>query len=803
MNILLSLRRHHYVARLSIFLIMVVLIAGTAGGCQPPPSETVEIQNWYDLDAVRDNLVGSYVLMENLDDTTDGYDDLVGDTVDGKGWQPIGTEGNAFKGTFDGNSHTIGDLFIDRPEEDEVGLFGRVQEGVVRNVGLVSVDVTGKKYVGALVGYSWKGTIDSDIRPPGSKTYSHGSVTGEENVGGLVGNNYDGTVNQCESSAEVFHASSAPDEDRWRTGGLVGLNSGNVLNCDYNGVVNGDRQVGGLVGLNAALLTIRGQVEDCGGQYSVNGNMEVGGVAGRNIGNIRRASFIGDVNGIMIGDGLVALNEGATVNAYASDTALQGSYVGGVVGVNEGTVDDCSAEATVEGYQYVGGLAGTNNGTVENCSADSKVTGDSNIGGLVGENQGTLEKCSSCGEVTGDSSTGCLVGHNTGTVNNSDSTSWVTGTSDGGDLVGWNEGVISGVGPQVIELDFVTFWPSVDFQAKGSIDLWGYTDMGHSAWMDKIAARVLAETDGYEINWNVFYGGAEPSNQIYSLVRDGAYDVGVTGPSWSPGIFPLWEGTQYPGNLYRKNAYTMSMTLQALYDEFTPLQEEMAAQNLKVMHFWSPGPGYFLMTPGNEVRMLADFAGQTIRVANPASVLTIEALGGEPLYVPLSVAIEKFEAGLLDGILSPTDVLKGFGLGAYVKHCTFAPFSFQFVYVKVMNEATWNALPAEVQTIFNEVNAAWPAYYGQLRTWGEVDGLQYCYDNIRGFTYYDLPNEDPEEYQNWVDATAHLAEEWIGGDSTRQALWDKFVELDEYYANIPPYSNWTFEAGPPPVPTFQ
>ena len=455
MKIILSSRRHHYLARLSTFLITMVLIAGMAGCCQPPPSETVEIQNWYELDAIRNNLVGSYVLIENLDDTTDGYDQLVGDTADGKGWQPIGTEGNAFKGTFNGTGHTISGLFIDRPDEDEVGLFGRVQQGLVRNVGLVSINVTGKKFVGALAGYSWKGTIDSDIRPPNSMTYSRGSVTGEENVGGLVGNNYDGTVNQCESSADVFHASSALDEDRWRTGGLVGLNSGTVLNCDYNGVVYGDRQVGGLVGLNQNILLIRGQVEDCGGAYSVNGNVEVGGVAGRNMGSIRRASFTGDVNGIMVGYGLVALNEDATENAYDSDTASPGSYVGGVVGVNGGSVEDCSAEGTVEGYQYVGGLAGANEGTVANSSADSKVAGDSNVGGLVGDNQGTLDSCTSCGNVTGHSNTGCLVGHNTGTVHNSDSSSWVTGTSDGGDLVGWNEGVILGL---VTFHCFLAFW---------------------------------------------------------------------------------------------------------------------------------------------------------------------------------------------------------------------------------------------------------------------------------------------------------------------------------------------------------
>jgi len=345
----------------------------------------------------------------------------------------------------------------------------------------------------------------------------------------------------------------------------------------------------------------------------------------------------------------------------------------------------------------------------------------------------------------------------------------------------------------VIELDFLTFWPSTDFQAA----------IGHKAWMDTIAARVLAETDNYEISWNVFYGTEQPP-EIYSLVRDGVYDIGVTSPTYCPGIFHLWEGPEYPGDLYRNNAYTMSMAIQALYDEFTPLQDEMAAQNLKVMHFWSTGPGYLLMTEGNDVTSLEDFEAlpHPIRATNPASVLTIEALGAEALKVPMGIALENFEAGLLSGTLMPTDVLKGFGLDAYVKHCTFAPFSYQFVFMKVMNEAAWNALPADVQTIFNEVNEAWPAYYGQLRTWGEADGLQYCYDTITVFTYYDLPNENPEEYQNWVDATFHLIDDWIGGDATRQALWDKFVELDEYYATTPPYSTWIPGTSPPLVPTF-
>jgi len=246
----------------------------------------------------------------------------------------------------------------------------------------------------------------------------------------------------------------------------------------------------------------------------------------------------------------------------------------------------------------------------------------------------------------------------------------------------------------------------------------------------------------------------------------------------------------------------MSLTVQALYDDFAPLQDEMAAQNLKVMHFWSTGPGYFLMTPGNDVRKLVDFAGKRIRVPNLASLACVTSLGAQPIHIGMSEALKQFDAALLDGILCPGDAPKLFGLGAYVKHCTFAPFSYQFVFMKVMNEDTWNALPAEVQAIFDEVNAAWPEYYGKLRTWAEADGLQFCRRFVPSFTYYDLPKEHPTEYAAWVAATGHLIQEWIGENATRQALWDKFVELDEYYATTEPWSTWTPEASPPPVPTF-
>jgi TRAP-type C4-dicarboxylate transport system substrate-binding protein len=116
-----------------------------------------------------------------------------------------------------------------------------------------------------------------------------------------------------------------------------------------------------------------------------------------------------------------------------------------------------------------------------------------------------------------------------------------------------------------------------------------------------------------------------------------------------------------------------------------------------------------------------------------------------------------------------------------------------------MNKDAYDQLPAKVKTIFDEVNAVYPAYYGKLRTWGEADGLEYM-KGLEGYTYYDVRAENPTEYAKWVAATAGLIDKWIGGDAKKKAVWNKFLELDKYYSTTPPYSTWTHSWPTPPVP---
>jgi hypothetical protein len=221
------------------------------------------IRDWYDLDAVRDNLGGNYTLMNDLDSTTAGYTELASLTANGgKGWQPIGTEVDPFAGTFDGQGYEICDVFIARPDEDNVGLFGVADVGgAIKNVGLVNGTVSGHMRVGGLVGWN-KGDV----------TYCNadGDVTGYIFVGGLVGES-PGSVSNC-------HADSNVSCGEMYAGGLVGWNYGTVSNSYATGNVTGNWEVGGLVGRNEAT----GTVNDSYSTGSVTGNTRVGGLVGYN-----------------------------------------------------------------------------------------------------------------------------------------------------------------------------------------------------------------------------------------------------------------------------------------------------------------------------------------------------------------------------------------------------------------------------------------------------------------------------------------------------------------------------------------
>jgi hypothetical protein len=200
------------------------------------------IYTWEDLHNIRNSLSGDYILAANLSSSSTGYDTYASSSANGgEGWVPIGDSTNKFYGTFDGNGHTISDLYINRSSTDNQGLFGYTAIGSeLKNVSLVDVSITGYRYVGGLVGYS-VGSI--------TKSYATGSVTGSSYyVGGLVGYSSGSIANSyatCSVTGSSYYA-----------GGLVGVSYGSITKSYATGnVTSSGIYVGGLAGYSGSSIT--------------------------------------------------------------------------------------------------------------------------------------------------------------------------------------------------------------------------------------------------------------------------------------------------------------------------------------------------------------------------------------------------------------------------------------------------------------------------------------------------------------------------------------------------------------------
>ncbi len=152
---------------------------------------------------------------------------------DGKGWLPIGRDGSAFQGSFDGNGKRITGLYINRPDRFYNGLFGFVKGGVVKNC-VISGNITAGDYTGGVVG-----AINSG-----------------------------GVVQSCFGMVNV--------NGKYSSGGVVGfLGKGTVENCANTGMVTGQRYVGGVTGYIS-----KGTVQYCYNIGNVKGTEAAGGISG-------------------------------------------------------------------------------------------------------------------------------------------------------------------------------------------------------------------------------------------------------------------------------------------------------------------------------------------------------------------------------------------------------------------------------------------------------------------------------------------------------------------------------------------
>ena len=269
-----------------------------------------------------------YELLEDLDfDTDDSGAPNADDAywADGAGWQPIGGNGNEFRTIFEGNGHTIRNLFINRPAKDRVGLFGQITDTPthIRRVGLINVDVTGRSRIGGLVGRQTDGHI--------TDCYVTGQVSGKSAVGGLVGylDSEAGSITTSYATVQI-RVSRDRNYGGGHAGGLVGASHGVITASYATGQVSGSIHVGGLAGITFRKAS--GRPASIRSDYAtgpVRGGLYTGGLIGtasNSSSSVRDSYWDTETSGRTNSSRNSSRGTGKTTAALQTPTGSQGIY---------------------------------------------------------------------------------------------------------------------------------------------------------------------------------------------------------------------------------------------------------------------------------------------------------------------------------------------------------------------------------------------------------------------------------------------------------------------------------------------
>ena len=283
--------------------------------------------------------------------------------LSGIDWNPIGdnnTSSNAtrFRGTFNGNGHTISNLTVNNPDLSYQGLFGFVRGGKIRNLGLKNAEVSGNLYVGALVGSANNNVIVDNC-------YTESTVNSQgAYAGGIVGS--------CETSSSIKNSYSCSIVSALgaNVGGLVGNSANSSVSNSYSvSTINGQKaNAGGCIG-----RVLNSNISNCYSEGVVNGNTNAGGFIGASIGNsnINSCYSAGSVTGISNIGGFIGLTgagdttEGTTTinNSISLCTNIFGEeYIGSFVGgyCTQSYYPDDFKSSHGNKFIYNGGLSVTN-----------------------------------------------------------------------------------------------------------------------------------------------------------------------------------------------------------------------------------------------------------------------------------------------------------------------------------------------------------------------------------------------------------------------------------------------------------
>ncbi|MEN9560604.1 MAG: putative periplasmic component [Pseudomonadota bacterium] len=302
---------------------------------------------------------------------------------------------------------------------------------------------------------------------------------------------------------------------------------------------------------------------------------------------------------------------------------------------------------------------------------------------------------------------------------------------------------------QDITLKFQHIWPGAGANSAQVVEPW--------------CKKVAADSNN-RIKCQLFpsmsAGGTPP--QLVDRVKDGVDDLVMTLPSYTAGRFPSLEVFELP---FMTNSAEGAAKALWAYASKNSMKE---FPGTKVLALWVHDEGY-IHTNGKAVKTMADMKGLKIRTPHRQALKLMNALGASGVGMPPTAVQDAISKGTVDGAVFPWEGAVDFRVSDVAKFTTETPATRPAMYTGVfaflMNQAKYDALPADLKAIIDRHSGA-QLSAAMGKRWDESLAPAKKAALSKGTQVTVLTEAETDA---WIKASAGSYDEWVADMNKRGA----------------------------------
>ncbi|HLF23743.1 MAG TPA: TRAP transporter substrate-binding protein [Burkholderiales bacterium] len=244
---------------------------------------------------------------------------------------------------------------------------------------------------------------------------------------------------------------------------------------------------------------------------------------------------------------------------------------------------------------------------------------------------------------------------------------------------------VSQAAPEVT-LKFHHFLPPVSAAQRTMIEPW---------------ARAVEKSSGGKIKIDIYpsmsLGGTPP--QLIRQVRDGVVDIVWTLNGYTAGQFPRTEVFELPF-VHTNNAVATNLAMYDMFDQY--LKPEWSDVKVILLHVHA---GNAIQMVNSSVNTSDDLKGKKIRIPSRTGAWLLEALGANPVGMPVPALPQALSKRVVDGALVPFEIIPPLKLQELTEFQIEGEGSVRFgtaTFVIAMNKNKYESLSAELKKAIDD-----------------------------------------------------------------------------------------------------